>query len=178
MKKNAKYWNYATIAAVLIGICNVLPNYADALFATTFFSSFSLLWKLATSLLILMIVGKKIVAEEATPLEGYSYGKSFGWCYLSSILAGIVEGFLTVLYAKVVVPDYLDKTKNMVMNIISENPAYTPDMISMVEKNVNQVMTPTGLIFSGIIAAVFAGAIMSLIVAAIIKKNPDPMVEE
>lgn len=178
MNQSKEYWNYATYAAILIGICNVIPEYIDAGLSTTIFTKIGFPWKVITSFLILYYIGKKLVSKEKNAANGYPYGRAFKWCYLSSLLAGIVEGLFSVLYAKVLVPDYLDNIKNMTMNMLSEIPSYTPEMISAAERSINSILTPSGLIFSSIMAAATAGGIMSLIVAAVIKKNPDLIAEE
>lgn len=164
-----KYWNYATVAAIPIGICNILPIYSDYLFSSTLFSSISLFWKIATSFLILMFIGKKMVEQE----NEYTYGQSFRWCYLSCMLSSLIEGGLYVLYLNVVDPNFLSKTHNQIMQALEKSPEYNHQMLETVNTILNSYLTPSVFFWSAVMSAVFCGAIMSLIAAIVIKKKPD-----
>jgi len=169
MIESSKYWNYATVAALSIGFCNALPNYMDFFLSATMFSNFSLFWKMATSFLILMYVGKHMVAQETE----YTYGQSFKWCFLCCLLSALAEGFLSILYVKVIDPGYMEKIHNMAMQVLESSHAYNQEMLDAANKTMTSLFSPSGILLTTVITAAFCGAIMSLIAAAAIKKNPD-----
>lgn len=169
MIDSKKYWNYATVAAIGIGICNALPNYTVFLSNSELIANLSLLWKMATSFFILMLVGKRMVSQE----NEFTYGKSLGWCYLSCLLSSLVEGLLSIVYFKVVDPGYMDKIKNATMQVLENNPAVTSEIMDSYQSTLDAMMTPSGILLSTFISAAFCGLVMSLIAASTIKKNPD-----
>ena len=105
--------------------------------------------------------------------EGFvSFGKAFGIGLGVALIAGIMSSAFTYVYVTAIDPSYFDT--------VIEETAKLYERLGMSEEQIEQAMaevrknfTPMGLMRQALIGNLIMGAIVSAIVAAILKKNPE-----
>jgi hypothetical protein len=109
--------------------------------------------------------------------EGYPYGRAVGWIFAMMMFAGIVAGVGDFLMANFIARDYYDGLNAMQAEAIMKVYQGTPmesRAVAMGDQMVRMLSNPFVLIFSNVINWVMKGGFLGLIVAAFVKKNPDP----
>lgn len=105
--------------------------------------------------------------------NGYiSFGKAFGIGLGVAVIAGIMSGAFTYLYVTMIDPSYFDT--------VIEETASLYERLGMSEEQIEQAMaqvrknfTPAGMLRQAVFGNVIMGAIVSAIVAAIMKRTPE-----
>lgn len=108
--------------------------------------------------------------------DGYmSYGKGLGLGTLVSLVSGAISSIFTYVYIKFINVDYVTELLD-ITRFKMEDEGQSDDQIDMAMGFVEKMMTPEIMFGVGLVAAVFFGFIISLIVSAITKNN-DPSLE-
>lgn len=108
--------------------------------------------------------------------DGYmSYGKGLAIGTLTALISGVVSSIFTYVYVKFINVDYLTEYLD-ITRAKMEDQGQGDDQIDAAMGIVEKMMTPEIMFGMGLIAAVFFGFIISLIVSAITKNN-DPSLE-
>ena len=122
-----------------------------------------------------IIIGAIVMAiREYKSLTGgfISFKKAFGLGFLTSLIGGVISSLGTFVYVMIdqtAIPRMIDQTRME----LEKNPDMTEEMIDMTMGFTEKLMSPVPLLLVGIVSSLFAGAIISLIIAAIMKKD-DP----
>ncbi len=99
------------------------------------------------------------------------YGQGLGLGVLISVFAGIFAAATTYIIMK-----FDGSLSDQMLNLMEEEimkSGMSDDMLENVEKMYKIMVTPGVVAFSGFINKVFTGTLISLIVAAFVKKNPE-----
>lgn len=108
--------------------------------------------------------------------DGYmSYGKGLGLGTLVSLISGVISSIFAYVYMKFINVDYVTELVD-ITRFKMEDEGQSEDQIDIAMGFVEKMMTPEIMFGMGLIAAVFFGFIISLIVSAITKNN-DPSLE-
>ena len=103
-----------------------------------------------------------------------SYGQGVGQGVLVSLFGSILLGFFTYAFFKFASPESLQEIIDMTESKL-EDQGLSEDQIEMTMKMQTKIMTPGIMGIITIFTYVFLGLIVSLITAAILKKeNPNP----
>ncbi len=106
--------------------------------------------------------------------EFMSYGQGVGQGVLVSLFGSILLGFFTYAFFKFASPESLQEIIDMTESKL-EDQGLSEDQIEMTMKMQTKIMTPGIMGIITIFTYVFLGLIVSLITAAILKKeNPNP----
>lgn len=98
--------------------------------------------------------------------EGFRVG------FVTSLIGGVISSVVSVVYTmidKQAIAQVLDETRMK----LEENPQMTDEIIEMSMSWTESLMKPFPMLMIGIISSAIGGAILSLIIAAIMKKD-DP----
>jgi hypothetical protein len=102
-----------------------------------------------------------------------SYGSAVGTGTLISLIGGVIQSVYSVIFIKFIDPSFTEKAIEVARQKLIEDG--TPDnQIEMGLEIARTMMSPMWLFFFGIIGSLFVGAIISLIVAAFVKKEANP----
>lgn len=108
--------------------------------------------------------------------DGYmSYGKGLGLGTLVSLVSGAISSIFAYVYMKFINVDYVTELVD-ITRYKMEDEGQSEDQIDVAMGFVEKMMTPEIMLGMGLLAAVFFGFIISLIVSAITKNN-DPSLE-
>lgn len=105
-------------------------------------------------------------------LGGYiSFKRAFLLSFVTMLIASIISGVFSMIYVAFIDPSFLDAvidgTEEMMTNLGAPAETIETQMAEMREK-----MTVVGMLKQGLMNGIIGGAVISLIVAAIMKKKP------
>ena len=108
--------------------------------------------------------------------DGYmSYGKGLGIGTFTSAISSAVSSIFTYVYVKFINTDYTTELLD-ITRYAMEDEGQGEDQIEMAMGMMEKFMSPEAMLGMGLVAGIFFGFIISLIVAAITKNN-DPSLE-
>jgi len=109
---------------------------------------------------------------------GYmSYGTGVGLGFMTALIGGVISAIFAYILFTVIDPSIPDQLFNQAIEeAIAKNPEVEQNL-DMVEGMMRKMMSPTALTIFGVVGAAIGGIIISLILAAIFKKDK-PMFEE
>ena len=108
--------------------------------------------------------------------DGYmSYGKGLGIGTFTSAISAAVSSIFAYVYMKYINTDYTTELVD-ITRYQMENQGQSDEQIEMAMGMVEKFMTPEAMLGMGLVAGIFFGFIISLIISAI-SKNSDPSLE-
>ena len=126
---------------------------------------------------IIIIVGLYIGIKkfrENEPSGSIKYSRALGVGVLICVFLGFIGAVFTYLQFRFIDPDMISKILEMSEEKLLER-GLSEDMIEMQSKVMMRMLTPGIMALSSFISYIFMGTIFSLIIAAILKKEPNPM---
>jgi hypothetical protein len=123
--------------------------------------------------LVILLVGLIFTVKERRDkdLNGYiTFGEAFNVGFIFCMILAVLSVLLNLLMTLVIAPDMMAEIlKNAEQQMIDRG--MTDEQIQMAMKYTRMFTTPVAQMIVGILFTAFFGAILSLIVAAIFKKN-------
>ncbi len=102
-----------------------------------------------------------------------SFGKAFNLAFKVTSIGAIIGAFYHFLYLKFIDPSYVDYQMNLQLEKLQER-GMSEDMIEKQITMIGKWMTPMAQCGFAIVVGIIMAAVISLIMAAIVKKpNPD-----
>ncbi|MCX7987128.1 MAG: DUF4199 domain-containing protein [Bacteroidales bacterium] len=102
-----------------------------------------------------------------------TYGQGFSVGVLTGIFAGILSAFFSLILYMYIDPSLVDKQLSIAeQDMLSRG--MSEEQVEMAINMTKKWMTPGMMFLSGILSMAFLSALISLITAAILKKNPSP----
>ncbi|MFI5135863.1 MAG: DUF4199 domain-containing protein [Chitinophagales bacterium] len=99
-----------------------------------------------------------------------SFGEAFGSGFLFCIITGVFSVILTMIMINFIAPDMIDQILKVAeQNMV--NKGMSDDQVQLAMSMTKKFMTPAWMAVWVLIGTAFFGCILSLIVAAIFKKN-------
>ncbi|TAE52866.1 MAG: DUF4199 domain-containing protein [Bacteroidetes bacterium] len=125
--------------------------------------------------ILISIVGVVLALREYKASNGgfMSLGQGFQTGLAASVIAGIISSVVSALHY-MIVPDLKDEVLNVTIAELEKNPQMTQDIIDQTVKISETMMQPFVSIPVGILGSLLMGALISVIVAAIMKKDGAP----
>jgi hypothetical protein len=99
-----------------------------------------------------------------------SYGQGLGLGVLKCTIVGLISGFFSFAYMKFIDPTITDQMMKKAIEEM-EKKGLTDDQIEQAMEYSKMFMNPGVLFIAGLIGTIFIGFILSLIIAAIVKKE-------
>jgi Protein of unknown function (DUF4199) len=99
-----------------------------------------------------------------------SYGQGLGLGVLKCTIVGLISGFFSFAYMKFIDPTITDQMMKKAIEEM-EKKGLTDDQIEQAMEYSKMFMNPGVLFIVGLIGTIFIGFILSLIIAAIVKKE-------
>ncbi|MES2517585.1 MAG: DUF4199 domain-containing protein [Bacteroidota bacterium] len=99
-----------------------------------------------------------------------SYGQGLGLGVLQSAIVGIISGFFTFGYMKFIDPSITDQMLKKAVEEM-EKKGMPDDQIEQAMEYSKMFMSPGALFIFGLFGTILVGFILSLIIAAIVKKD-------
>ena len=112
--------------------------------------------------------------RENEPLDAIKYGKALGVGVLTCVFMGFIGSVFTYLQFRFLDPDLVNKILEMSEEKLLDK-GLSEDMIEMQSEFMMKFMSPGIMALSSFISYIFMGTVFSLILAAILKKEPNPM---
>jgi len=123
--------------------------------------------------LVILIVGLIFVVRERRDkdLNGYiTFGEAFNVGFVFCMILAVFSVLMNLLMTQVIAPDMMPEIiKNAEQQMIDKG--MSDDQIQLGMKYTKMFTTPLAQVIGGLLFTAFFGAIFSLIVAAIFKKN-------
>lgn len=184
MKKNPLIQHsstFGTIAGIILVIAGVVFYMFDILPVN--FGKIAVMKLIDYSVIIsFVIIGTKSYRDKV--LDGtIAYNKAFLTGFLIIVFSSIINNFYKLILTTWIDPEYMGRVytglKNWMFDFLSN--ANLPDIyidqqVELIEKQ-QAAYTPLTDFSAGITSSAFFGALLSLITAAFIKKDPDPFAE-
>jgi hypothetical protein len=118
-----------------------------------------------------LVLAMKARREEFTPEEGFGYGRALGTGTLTALWSAIVSAILTMIYATAINPGMQELIiENEIAKL--EEQGLPAAQIEAAEGVMNFMTSPAMMGISSMIAGFIFGVIVSLIVAAFLKRAP------
>ena len=136
----------------------------------------SILYSLLSYLIIIVVLAWSM-NEFKNSNDGFmAYGQGVSLGALLSLVGSAISAGFSVLYMQLIDPAYIQRTlANSRIMLEERYPNFTDDQIEASLKFSEQVMQPYILFPASVIVLTIIGVILSLIVAAFVKKtNPSP----
>ena len=130
-------------------------------------------WLVFIPFIVILVLAHKQFKNEG---DGYmSYGQGLGIGIFISFISSIVSGMFTFIYIKFIDTSFNENLMNKI-ELTWEEDGMTDQQIDVAKGFVEMLQNPVIGFFVGILAAVFFGFIVSLIVSAF-TKNTNPQAE-
>jgi hypothetical protein len=105
--------------------------------------------------------------------RGYmTFGQAFGLAFMASILSTAIRAALSSAYLAVFGQETLAALLEQTLGPMQSNPAMDQQALEVMSGVLGAVFTPAGMFVAALVAGVLGGAIISLILALIMKKPP------
>jgi uncharacterized membrane protein YhaH (DUF805 family) len=105
-------------------------------------------------------------------LGGYiTFGRAFVVALIASLIASLLSTIFQYVYITVIDPNYMTTMVDE-MQVMYERMGLSQEQIDAAMEQAGAAMTPGRIIMQGILGSVIIGAIVSLIVAAIMQRKP------
>ena len=106
--------------------------------------------------------------------EGYmEFKDGFKGGTLLMVISGVISTLVQYVYIAFIDPDYMKNIRAQAEEQMLQNPQATEESMELIEKIMSFTTSPEFILISGIIGSAIFGAILALIVAAIMKKTPE-----
>ena len=112
--------------------------------------------------------------RENEPSEAIKYSKALGVGVLICVFLGFIGSVFTYLQFRFIDPDLVNKILEMSEEKLLDR-GLSEDMIEMQSEFMMKFMSPGIMALSSFISYIFVGTVFSLILAAFLKKEPNPM---
>src|ERR1043165_8321195 len=123
--------------------------------------------------LLILLVGLVFVVKERRDkdLSGYiTFGEAFNVGFLFCMILAVFSVLMNLLMTQVIAPDMMTEIINNAQQKMIDK-GMTDEQIDIAMKYTKMFTSPVAQVIIGILFTAFFGAILSLIVAAIFKKN-------
>ncbi|UCH13276.1 MAG: DUF4199 domain-containing protein [Bacteroidales bacterium] len=112
--------------------------------------------------------------RENEPSDAIKYGKALGVGVLTCVFMGFIGAVFTYVHFKFIDPDLINKILEMTQDKLLDR-GLSEDMIEMQSEFMMKFMSSGMMAVSAFINYIFMGTVFSLILAAILKKEPNPV---
>ena len=112
--------------------------------------------------------------RENEPSEAIKYSKALGVGVLICVFLGFIGSVFTYLQFRFIDPDLVNKILEMTEEKLLDK-GLSEDMIEMQSEFMMKFMSPGIMALSSFISYIFMGTVFSLILAAFLKKEPNPV---
>jgi hypothetical protein len=118
------------------------------------------------------LVGVLAIRQHTGDLGGYiPFGRAFVVALVTLIIAGLISGLFNVVYTTVVDPGFSERVMGC-MEAQYEAQGMDPEQIDTAMGFLKYAYNPIFQLVTSLFSSAFFGAIVGLILAAIMKKNP------
>lgn len=108
-----------------------------------------------------------------TSNSGYvTFGQAFAIGFVTSVIATVLRAIVDAIYLATIGRDFLVAQRDATINQMAANPGMDPQTTQAITGFLNSMFTPGGILVSAIIAGIIGWIILSLIVAAVMKRPP------
>ena len=174
MEENAKapFWKPALIYGVILGVVGILLS-----LVFYFLNMTTVRWvgwvSMAVTIAVLVYC---LIAYRNEYLGGFA---SFRQIFIMGLVIGIVSSIITAAYTyllyAVIDPDLIEKTRVAAEETIMNNPRIPESMYDGFFEKMEKRMQPGRMAIMGLIIGPILNAIISLVIAAFVKKEENPV---
>lgn len=166
MESRPGLWKIGSQYGLLIGI--VLTLYEFARFAANLQDS--VIFGLLDFLFLIIGIAWVHRAFKKTASGFMSYGEGLGLGTIASGIAGLVSGVFVYAYLKFVDPEALSRLYEQ-QQVLMQDRGASDQEVEMMEKITSIMQLPGVMLFGTFMGYLLTGFVLSLIIAAITKKN-------
>lgn len=163
-RRSASIWPTALKFALFILVARVVLGYAVS-------AAGMAIPGLGLLRLIAIVVLLVLALRSFTRVNGgvMSFGQAFGIAFVASVLSAIVNTAITSMLIR---PEALEAQRDAILDQLADNPGIDAQTLDAMTSVFEGVFTPGGVFLMGAIVATLGWTIVSLILAAIMKKTP------
>ncbi len=172
MEKKTSIFNHSLLWGAILGI--VLVVYSLILYFLNLSTNKGLSYVTWLIIIVCLFYAMKLYRDSVN--QGtLTYGNAFTIGILVIIIAGVISSVFTYIQFKFIGPELIDKILQMTEDKLTSK-GLSEDMIEKSLEMSKKFMTPAMMAIMGFVMTVIIGGILSLIIAAIAKKEPDASV--
>jgi len=169
--KKSSLMKYAMTYGAIIGLALVVYSVILYITGLTFNKGLGLIQYVI--LIAGLYLGTKAYRDNS--LGGFiSYGHALGLGVLIALFVGIISVFFQYILMRFIDPGLVEKSMAMLEEQFENNRFIPDDQVEMALEKARQNMTAVWTVPLGILTFTFFGFIISLVTAAIVKKDPQP----
>jgi hypothetical protein len=121
-----------------------------------------------------LYLGSKTYRDQA--FGGYiSYGRALGMGVLIALFVGIIAVFFNFILMRYIDPDLVEKNLAVIEEQLQNSRFIPEDQIDVALERTRKSLTAVWSIPLGVLTFTFIGFIISLVTAAIVKRDPNPI---
>lgn len=170
METKPSAFKSALIPGLMIGLASVVISLIgsllfDDLKSQQYLGYFT--WIVVILLLIYYVINyRKNVME-----DNMTYGQGFTYLFFVNIINSIIVSIYGYLNMTIIDPGFMDKVKEQTYTELAKNPDLTEAQIEQAIEMQSKFMSPGIMIVWAIVGSIIFGVIISLIIAAFVKKE-------
>lgn len=124
------------------------------------------------SFVLQITIGVLAIREFRTLNGSYAtLGEGFKTGFLTYLISSVVGGLFAYINAAFIMPDLSDRMIEATLGQLESNPAMADAQMAMFEKIYGAMFSPVGQLLTALIGGLIFGAILALIIAAIMKRE-------
>jgi hypothetical protein len=103
-----------------------------------------------------------------------SFGQAFGIGFFTTLIATVARAVVDTIYLTTAGRDMLAAQRDEAIDQIAASPGMSPEALEMLTGFMNALFTPGGMLVAALISGIIGWVVVSLIVAAFMKRAPAP----
>ena len=173
MEKSANVWKANLVNGLILGLISVVFSLVMWFLDLTFNKNMGYIFMIVETVILFFLVK----SYRDNYLHGaISFGQALGAGVVIFLYTSIITGIFSALLYTVIDPELMNKGLAATEEIYRER-GMPQEQIDMGLKMAGKMMKPAISIPIGLIISMFFGFIMSLIVAAFVRKEGNPLIE-
>jgi len=174
MKTKITYGLILALVGIALQLVKFLLGFETDKIGTPAASIFGVVIGLATLVIgfIIIWLGVRAVRDEK-PDQCLTYGQGVGAGVIIVLIAAVISAIYLIIHVTLINPDLVENSLALVRQKLAEQ-GMSEEQMEMTEKITRITMSPPILALISFIENMVIGTIISLIAAAIVKRNPQP----
>jgi hypothetical protein len=174
METNVNVWKVNLVNGLILGLIGIVYSLVIYFFDFTFNKWQAWLWYLVQIVILFFLVK----SYRDNYRHGFiTYGQALGAGMIICLYYAIIAAIFTYLLFKVIDTNLMDKQLAYTEGLLQER-GLPEDAIEMSMKIQKKIMIPEVIAPLSILGSMFYGLLMSLIVAAFVRKEGNPLVDD
>jgi len=177
MKTKFIYGAFLALAGIVLQLVGYFLGTEEAVRTAGSMILGPVLWFLSVVAFCLILwLGVRAVRDEK-PDQSMTYGQGVGAGVVIALIASVIAAIYAVIHFAIINPAFIQRMIDMMPEVRQQweqSGKMSEDMMDTMEKFMRMIFSPAGAAVGVFIKEMIGGVIVSLIAAAIVKRNPQP----